>query len=89
MLYDDGKYQEAQKYAWQAYDNKDILLNDIQQANVVYNYALVQEKLGKHNEAYKLYNEAISLNPEHAKSKINLSALYMAQNPPNANKALE
>lgn len=89
VLYDQGKYKEAQKYAWQAYDNKDFLLNDTQQANIVYNYALVQEKLDKTEDAQKLYNEAISLNPEHTKSKINLSALYMAKNPPEVDMALE
>ena len=89
VLYDEGKYSESQKYAWIAYDNKDFLINDISQSNIVYNYALVQEKLGKTTEALKFYKEAIVLNPEHAKSKINLSVIYMAQNPPDTDKAME
>ena len=51
VLYDDGKYQEAARYAWTAYDEKDFLLNDSQQANITYNYALIQEKNGKTDSA--------------------------------------
>ena len=89
VLYDDKKYSEAARYGWIAYDEKDFLLNDTQQANVVYNYALIQEKNNKAEEAVSLYKEALTLNPKHVKSKINLSALYMAENNPDADKALE
>ena len=43
--FDDGKYDEANRYGWNAYDERDFLLNDAQQANITYNYALIQEKL--------------------------------------------
>ena len=89
VLYDDRKYAEASRYGWIAYDEKDFLLNDNQQANITYNYALIQEKNGKTDAAKKFYNEALQLNPAHTKSKINLSALYMSDANPDANKALE
>ena len=88
VLYDDKKYTEATRYGWMAYDEKDFLLNDIQQANITYNYALIQEKNGKAEEAKRLYNEALSLNPGHLKSKINLSALYMSEGKDYVEKAL-
>ena len=88
VLYDDKKYAEASRYGWIAYDEKDFLLNDTQQANITYNYALIQEKNGKPEDAKKLYNEALKLNPGHVKSKINLSALYMSNGNTDADKAL-
>ena len=89
VLYDDVKYSEASYYGRIAYDEKDFLMNDVQQANIVYNFALIQEKNNKDEEAKRLYNEALKLNPSHVKSKINLSALYMAGENTNADKALE
>ena len=89
VLYDNKNYTEAARYGWIAYDEKDFLINDTQQANVVYNYALIQEKNEKLEDAVSLYKEALTLNPKHIKSKINLSALYMAENNPDADKALE
>ena len=89
VLYDNKNYTEAARYGWIAYDEKDFLINDTQQANVVYNYALIQEKNEKLEDAVSLYKEALTLNPKHMKSKINLSALYMAENNPDADKALE
>ena len=88
VLYDDGKYNEAARYAWMAYDERDFLLNDMQQANITYNYALIQDKIGKTEEARKLYTETLKLNPSHVKTKINLSALYMAEGSAQADKAL-
>ena len=40
------------------------------------------------DSAKKLYNEALKLNPSHVKSKINLSALYMSGDKPDADAAL-
>ena len=88
VLYDDTKYEEASRYAWIAYDEKDFLLNDTQQSNITYNYALIQEKNGNPSNAKKLYSEALDLNPGHVKSKINLSALYMSEDNPDVEKAL-
>ena len=89
VLYDKEILEEARKYAWLAYDERDFVLNDIQQANIIYNYALIQEDFGKTDEAVRLYNEALVHNPNHVKSKVNLSAIYMAQEEPDADKALE
>ena len=88
VLYDDGKYEEASRYGWIAYDEKDFLINDAQQANITYNYALIQEKNNKIEDAKKFYQEALTLNPDHVKSKINLSALYMADGSADVDKAL-
>ena len=89
VLYDDKKYPEASRYGWIAYDEKDFLLNEVQQANVTYNFALIQEKLGKTGEAIKYYKEALRINPSHLKSKINLSAVYMTEGYEDADSALE
>ncbi len=89
VLYDDGKYAEASRYGWIAYDEKDFLINDVQQANITYNYALIQEKNNKPEDAKRFYQEALTLNPEHVKSKINLSALYMAEGNADVDKALK
>ena len=88
VLYDDTKYPEASRYGWIAYDEKDFLLNEVQQANVTYNFALIQEKLGKTEEAIKYYKEALRINPSHIKSKINLSAVYMTEGYEDADTAL-
>ena len=85
----DGKIEEANRYGWIAYDEKDFLLNDSQQANITYNYALIQEKINKTEDAKRFYQEALTLNPEHVKSKINLSALYMAEGNADVDKALK
>ncbi len=88
VLYDDQKYEEAAHYGWIAYDEKDFLINDIQQANITYNYALIQEKNGKTSDAKRLYNETLKLNPAHTKSKINLSVIYMSNGKEEVDKAL-
>ena len=89
VLYDDGKYSEASRYGWIAYDEKDFLLSDLQKANVIYNYALIQEKTGRLQDAKRLYYEAIKINPAHIKSKVNLSAIFMAEENADADKAIE
>ncbi len=88
VLYDDNKYNEALHYGWMAYDERDFLINDVQQANIIYNYALIQEKNGKSEEAKKLYQEALQKNPSHLKSKINLSVLYMDDENENVDKVI-
>jgi tetratricopeptide (TPR) repeat protein len=88
VLYDDGKYAEASRYGWMAYDEKDFLINDAQQANITYNYALIQERNNKTEDAKRYYKEALTLHPDHVKSKINLSALYMSEGSADVDKAL-
>ena len=67
VIYDARRYPEAHKYAWLAYDEREFVLSEIQQGNITYNYALIEEKIGKPEEAIKLYEETLRLNPSHIK----------------------
>ena len=86
-LYAERKDAEALTYAKRAYASKSSLANAAQ-ANIVYNYALMLQESGKSDEAISLYLEALRLNPNHEKSKINLGKMYLEMNPPDADTAL-
>ncbi|EPF25313.1 hypothetical protein HMPREF1221_01856 [Treponema socranskii subsp. paredis ATCC 35535] len=86
-LYAERKDAEAVAYAKRAYASKASLGNTAQ-ANVVYNYALMLQDSGKFEEAIPLYLEALRLNPNHEKSKINLGKMYLEMNPPDVDTAL-
>jgi len=86
-LYAERKDAEAITYAKRAYASKSSLGNTAQ-ANVVYNYALMLQESGKSEEAIPLYLEALRLNPDHEKSKINLGRMYLEMNPPDVDTAL-
>ena len=86
-LYAERKDAEAIAYAKRAYASKASLGNTAQ-ANVVYNYALMLQDSGKFEEAIPLYLEALRLNPNHEKSKINLGKMYLEMNPPDVDTAL-
>ncbi|MBP5568645.1 MAG: tetratricopeptide repeat protein [Treponema sp.] len=88
VLYDSGKVDDAVRWAKEAYETKNNVKNNISKANVVYNYALVLEKTGKTNDAIPIYKEALTLNPDHSKSKINLGNMYMKMTPPEVDAAL-
>lgn len=88
VLYDEGKLAEAQKYAWQAYDEKDFMKNEKLKVNVVYNYALILDRSGKSADAEKLYSEVLEMNPNHVKAKVNLSAIYMSGDNPDLDKVI-
>ena len=87
-LYAEHKDADALTYAKRAYASKSSLGNAAQ-ANVVYNYALMLQESGKSEEAIPLYMEALRLNQNHEKSKINLGKMYLEMNPPDVDTALQ
>ena len=78
VLSEQGKNAEGVTYAKMAYDNK-ASANKALQVNIIYNYGLLSERTGKKSQAVSLYEEALSLDSSHMKSKINLGALYLEQ----------
>ena len=88
VLFDDGKFADAEKYAREAYEEKDYLKSDASKVNVIYNYALVLDKQGKVDAAIPVYMEVLKLNPDHAKTKINLGVMYITLDPPETDMAL-
>ncbi len=89
VLYDEGKVDEAVKYAKEAYEERDYLKNKTQKANLTYNYALVLDKTGSTTKAIPVYGDVLKYNPDHTKAKINLGVIYMSLNPPEVDKALQ
>ena len=83
VLFDERKYEEAQNYARLAYEKKDFISNNSAKANIVYNYALIENTLGKTEAAIKLYNETLTLNPNHVKAMINLASSMMTLKNPD------
>lgn len=88
VLYDAGKYQDAEKYAKEAFEGKDFLKNNSAKANVGYNYALILDRAGKTDQAIPCYMEVLKVNPDHIKTKINLGVMYMTIDPPDVDTAL-
>ena len=88
VLYDDGKIADAEKYAREAYEDKDYIKTDASKVNIIYNYALVLDKQGKIDSAIPIYMEVLKLNPDHAKTKINLGVMYLTLDPPETDTAL-
>lgn len=88
VLFDLKKITEAEKYAREAYQEKDFVKNEKTQANIVYNYALILDKINKIDEAIPFYMEVLKLNPKHVKTKINLGVMYMNLTPPEVDTAL-
>ena len=78
VLSELGKYSEGVNYAKQAYDNRGTTSKAVQ-VNITYTYGLLCEKTGKISQAIELYEEALSLDGMHLKSKINLGGLYLKQ----------
>ena len=89
VLLDSGDFVQAQKYAWQAYDEKGFVKNENNQANIIYNYALILEKNGKTEDAKEKYQEVLKINPNAQKAKINLSAILMKENQVDLDYVLE
>ena len=79
---------ESLSNAKTAYDTKNELRDSASQATIVYNYALCLEKAGRQSEAIPYYSEALKLNPNHLKSKINLGVMYLNMNPSDPDSAL-
>ena len=89
ILYDEGKYEEALKVAWQAYDEKDFIKQANSKSNIVYNYALILEKNNRIDDAIACYEEVLNLNNNHIKARINLSTLYMSKKDMDPEKVIE
>ena len=89
VLLENGDFVQAQKYAWQAYDEKGFVKNKNNQANIIYNYALILEKNGKTETAKEKYQEVLQINPNAQKAKINLSTILMKENQPDLDYVLE
>ena len=85
-LLNQDKLNDAKDNALIAYNSKDSLRN-ADKASVVYNYALILDKLDDGN-AIKLYQEVLSYNPNHNESKINLGVMFMELTPPDVDSAL-
>lgn len=77
-LYNQKKNSEAEKYALLSYEQKDSLKASKERAVVVYNYALVEDSLGKADKAIALYKEVLTLDPDNAKTKTNLGKMMMS-----------
>ncbi len=77
-LYNQKKNTEAEKYAQLSYEQKDAIKNSKEKAVVVYNYALVEDSLGKADKAIALYKEVLALDPDNAKTKTNLGKMMMS-----------
>ena len=88
MLYNQNKIQDAEKYALEAYNSKDMLNSNSEKAKIVYNYALIVGTAGNQNKSIELYNEVLKLNPSHTKAKINLGIMFMEMTPPETDTAL-
>ena len=82
-LFHKGDYDKALAVAKESYDEKDYLKDASSKSNVVYNYGLIYETIGKTDEAIDLYKEAISIYKSHIKAKVNLSVIYMKQENPD------
>lgn len=87
-LYNQKKNSEAEKYAQLSYEQKDAIKASKERAVVVYNYALIEDSLGKADKAIALYKEVLALDPDNAKTKTNLGVMFMAMSPPDADTAL-
>lgn len=89
VLYDENKIVEAEKYAHEAYDEKNYIKNDKSKANVIYNYGLILDKKGDIDSAIPVYMEVLKFNPDHIKTKLNLGVMYMTLDPPDVDNALK
>lgn len=89
VLFEEGKVSDALSYAKKAYDSCGQIKNVQNRANVIYNYALMNEKSGNTDEAIKKYAEVLQYNPNHLKTQINLGVMYMNMTPPDTENALQ
>ncbi|MCI1208015.1 MAG: tetratricopeptide repeat protein [Treponema sp.] len=87
-LYADGNLKSALSYASEAYESRESL-QQASKVNIVYNYALMNEKSGTVDKAIELYSEVLKNDPGHVKTRINLGALFLSMNPPDSDNALK
>ena len=88
VLFDHNKTADAEKYAREAYEGKNAIKGDSSKADIIYNYALILDNMGKDTEAITLYREALERNSEHRKAKLNLGNKYLALDPPDTDTAI-
>lgn len=88
VLFDEGKYDDAEKYAKEAYEGLSYVKNSKSKANLVYNYALMKDNKNDVENAIPLYLEVLKYNPDHLKTKVNLGVMYMNLTPPDVDTAL-
>ena len=87
-LYNNGDYSQALTAARESYEEKFFITDKIEEANITYNYGLILETCEQYEAAVEIYKEALAINRSHLKAKINLSALYMKSDKPNADEVL-
>lgn len=78
VMYGQNKKAEALDYAVKAYDARERTENSVK-ANIVYNYGLMMQDSAKDEDAVRLYNEVLMLDPKHVKANTNLGTVYMKQ----------
>lgn len=88
VLFNEDKMTDALSYAKKAYESSGSLTDNRFRANIIYNYALLCEKTGNVDDAILKYGEVLKISPKHLKTQINLGAMYMNMNPPEADAAL-
>lgn len=88
VLFNEDKMTDALSYAKKAYESSGSLTDNRFRANIIYNYALLCEKTGNVDDAILKYGEVLKILPKHLKTQINLGAMYMNMNPPEADAAL-
>jgi tetratricopeptide (TPR) repeat protein len=88
VLFAENKKSDAYSYAQKAYATKDTVSLAPAKANIVYNYGLMCEQTGKTDDAISAYQEVLSLDPSHVKTKINLGVMFLNMNPPDPDTAL-
>lgn len=87
-LFNQNKIADAEINAKTAYEQMDALRRNSDKAMIVYNYALIEDSLGKADAAITLYKEVLVLDPKNAKTKTNLGVMFMNMTPPDADTAL-
>ncbi len=87
-LFNQNKISDAEANAKTAYEQMDALKRNSDKAMIVYNYALIEDSLGKADSAITLYKEVLILDPKNSKTKTNLGVMFMNMNPPDADTAL-
>lgn len=86
-LFDQEKYSDALTYAKKTYDSKQLVTDNKEKANMIYNYALNLEKTGNVEGAIGIYSEVLKYDADHLKTNVNLGVIYMGLVPPEAEKA--
>ena len=87
-LFNNNSVSEALTVAQESYNEKNYATDISEKANIVYNYGLILDTCDDVSSAISMYKEALGLNKNHLKAKINLSVLYMNLDSPKVSDAL-